>query len=293
MTTKKLELTGQQFGHITITGKATKSRYWAGTCDCSPETPKEFNGSRLAGGRITHCGCQRPNHGHTANGKRTPTYIAWQDMIQRCKSLEVTEADGTITRTRKHDSRWLTFTAFLDDMGERPLGTTLDRIDTLGHYGKDNCRWATRLVQDYNKTNTKMYYGDPEGKDRVGSALDWAEWFTRETGVAMTVEEFHILNKFFTVEKLYCACSRLVTFKQLRQRLQEEKDQKFAAMLEQVDREYVPEYEDTGWVADDEPVTDTIKLVDEKSVEGEVPPWDDGEALAREFYRRNPPVLSD
>jgi hypothetical protein len=129
----KLELSGQKFGHVTITGKAAKSRYWTGTCDCSPEFQREFNGSRLAAGRIKHCGCQKANHGHTSGKTRSRTYISWQNMIARCKALEVTEADGTITRTRKHDAHWITFAGFHKDMGDRPPGMTLDRINTLGN----------------------------------------------------------------------------------------------------------------------------------------------------------------
>jgi hypothetical protein len=53
--------------------------------------------------------------------------------------------------------RWQIFTNFLEDMGERPEGTTIDRIDNEGNYCKENCRWATRAEQDRNKAQTKMW----------------------------------------------------------------------------------------------------------------------------------------
>jgi len=252
MKTLKLELSGKRFGHITVNGRAATSRNWIGTCDCSPDLQREFNGSRLAAGKITHCGCQRASHGHTSGKTRSPTYISWQNMIARCKALEIIEADGTISRTRKHDHAWLKFENFQRDMGDRPSGKTLDRINTLGHYGKDNCRWATRQQQDFNRTNTKMYCADPETQNIIGSALEWAEWYTRSTNVPMTVAEFQTIIKFITPEQFFCAMNPLSTYKQLKQRHQEEKNKKFAAMWSKFEED--EECPDTGQVEEKEDI---------------------------------------
>jgi len=52
---------------------------------------------------------------------------------------------------------WLDFDTFFADMGECPLGHTLDRVDTRIGYSKDNCRWATRAEQIYNREYTVKY----------------------------------------------------------------------------------------------------------------------------------------
>jgi hypothetical protein len=67
-----------------------------------------------------------------------------------------------------YDIRWDNFLNFLSDMGERPSGLTLDRIDANGNYCKGNCRWATRDQQAYNQniraTNTSGKTGVYECK---------------------------------------------------------------------------------------------------------------------------------
>jgi hypothetical protein len=50
---------------------------------------------------------------------------------------------------------WLVFTNFLEDMGERPTGTSLDRLDNSKGYEPGNCRWATNSEQQNNRTNNR------------------------------------------------------------------------------------------------------------------------------------------
>ena len=51
-------------------------------------------------------------------------------------------------------SEWDTLDGFVNDMGIRPDGMTLDRIDSAGNYEKANCRWATWTEQNQNRSNT-------------------------------------------------------------------------------------------------------------------------------------------
>lgn len=95
----------------------------------------------------------RPTHGNTRaqttshNRSRTPTYQTWRSMKQRC-----TTNPYYLARNITVCERWNTsFQAFLDDMGERPPGMTIDRIDCNRGYTPDNCRWATWPQQLENK----------------------------------------------------------------------------------------------------------------------------------------------
>ena len=95
-------------------------------------------------------------HGHARKRSWTPTYQSWQCMLARCRYRERDNQKKYASRGISVDPVWLSFEQFLRDMGERPPGTTLDRIDSNGNYGPHNCRWATPVQQARNRRNARL-----------------------------------------------------------------------------------------------------------------------------------------
>jgi hypothetical protein len=96
--------------------------------------------------------CQRVTHGQT----KSLAHVSWSEMHTRCGNPRRKTWQYYGGRGIKVCDRWRSFENFLADMGERPEGRTLDRIDTDGDYTPINCRWATHREQANNRSNKRL-----------------------------------------------------------------------------------------------------------------------------------------
>jgi hypothetical protein len=160
---------------ITVLGDGVES--WCGKrttlcrCECGKEFKRRTNDVKR--GRILSCGCIVPRHGQSGS----PEHRSWKAMRRRCSNPNTSDWKDYGGKGIKVCDRWNDFRLFFQDMGPRPQGCTLDRIDSSKGYSPDNCRWSTSDVQSNNRrTNRKITIGS--------ETLGLAQW-CRKIGIKL------------------------------------------------------------------------------------------------------------
>lgn len=180
-----IDITGHKFNRWTVICRVENTKLgqarWLCRCDCGNE--RQITSATIRQGFSKSCGClkseltlaRNKKHGHSRIGWQSPTYRSWAAMRGRCENPKNSHFAGYGGRGIKVCARWAEFVNFLADMGEKPEGLSIDRIDVNGNYEPGNCRWATNQQQARNKRNNRFVTAN-------GKTQTVAEW-CRETGI--------------------------------------------------------------------------------------------------------------
>lgn len=180
------DITGRRFGKWIVLSRAgsamgSGNALWECVCDCG--TRRAVKGARLRSGNSSSCGCDvalRARNQMTTHGQsRTRLYRTYRSMINRCENPKTFAYQDYGGRGIKVCHKWReSFAQFIADMGPRPLGATIERIDNDGGYSASNCKWSTPLEQGQNKRNSrKVSFG--------GQTLTLRDWAAK-TGIPIS-----------------------------------------------------------------------------------------------------------
>jgi len=177
---------GNVYGRLTVIADFFDGRAKC-TVRCECGTEKTVQRDHIRAGRTKSCGCLQSElttkrcvkDGFKRGG--SPTYIVYLGMIRRCYRTKEPGYPNYGGRGISICERWRGkdgFKNFLADMGEKPDGLSIDRIDNDGNYEPSNCRWATRTQQARNCRSNRRYTFNgeslcvPEWAERLGMKAD-------------------------------------------------------------------------------------------------------------------------
>jgi hypothetical protein len=173
---------GKRFGRWLILSYECKAknrdRRWLCRCDCGTEAVR-FE-STLKYGTSRSCGCLKDEVAYIDGRSQCREGKVWRHMLERC-------CDPTDKRYARYGGRGIkicdrwrkSFLAFYEDMGSRPPGMTLDRIDNDGDYEPGNCRWATLTEQARNRRTNHLV----EYQGQTKTIAEWAEIYNIKASI--------------------------------------------------------------------------------------------------------------
>jgi len=115
------------------------------SCSCGEVREKRSDALAACKWTCTHCP-------FTESLRNLRAYSSWDSMKQRCTNPNNCRWKNYGERGITYTEDWETFEGFYKDMGERPIGLSLERVNVNGNYCKENCVWATPQQQVRNQT---------------------------------------------------------------------------------------------------------------------------------------------
>lgn len=160
---QEINLVGQRFGRLVAIERFKgddKKDYtrWVCLCDCGNQ--KIIARASLRNGETQSCGCLQKedvSRRQKTHGKsRTKEYYSWRNMLRRCYDVNSVGYENYGGRGISVCNDWHIFENFLADMGLKPEGYSIERIDNDGNYEKNNCKWATKQEQNSNTRQNRI-----------------------------------------------------------------------------------------------------------------------------------------
>jgi hypothetical protein len=167
---KLLDITGQKFSRLTVLERSANTKYgrvaWKCICECGNYCVVASDS--LVRLNTKSCGCLSievaPTKHKTHGLTNSTEYIIWSGMKARCDNPNNPSYEFYGMRGISYIEEWKDFNNFLKDMGKRPEGLQLDRIDVNSNYCKENCKWSDTTEQGFNK---RLLSSNKSGKTGV------------------------------------------------------------------------------------------------------------------------------